>query len=173
MGEIIKNCEIKHAQKQTSIWTQILVVLVIKWGLLQSPPSPLCYVLSVSYIHVNVEFVLQVSAQAMQQVVQPTSPSESQATVPTITSQAYTSQPASVPIMSSVPQYINGHHVSQVLLLLFSRVKHLLLMDQEFKINDLVSWLKLKRQRLDKKAITFLGFYETSSMISDKICSTV
>nr|XP_022322107.1 la-related protein 4-like isoform X3 [Crassostrea virginica] len=51
----------------------------------------------------------QANAQAMQQVVQPTSPSESQASVPTMTSQPFTTQQASVPIMSGVPQYINGH----------------------------------------------------------------
>ncbi|XP_061169637.1 la-related protein 4-like isoform X2 [Saccostrea echinata] len=51
----------------------------------------------------------QVNAQAMQQVVQPTSPSESQATVATMTSQPFSTQQASVPLMSSVPQYINGH----------------------------------------------------------------
>ncbi|XP_048773600.1 la-related protein 4-like isoform X2 [Ostrea edulis] len=51
----------------------------------------------------------QVNAQAMQQVVQPTSPSESQATVPTMTSQPFSTQQASVPLMSGVPQYINGH----------------------------------------------------------------
>lgn len=150
MGEIIERCEKRHAYQQTGQ----IVSGSVYWDTYSSGlgykvwttvVSLLSYVLPVCYT--NVEFVLQVSAQAMQQVVQPTSPSESQATVPTITSQAYTSQTASVPI---VPQYINGHHVSQSLLLLLSRVKHLLQMDQEFKIND---FQVVEIEKIDKNAM--------------------
>lgn len=153
MGEIIERCEKRHAYQQTG---QIVSGSVywdtnssgLGYEVWTTVVSLLSYVLPVCYT--NVEFVLQVSAQAMQQVVQPTSPSESQATVPTITSQAYTSQTASVPIMSSVPQYINGHHVSQSLLLLLSRVKHRLQMDQEFKIND---FQVVEIEKIDKNAM--------------------